>query len=165
MKTVYFAHGQESGPWGSKIAAMAEVAQRLGWQVHSPDYRDIADPDERVAKLLALQPQGQPLVLVGSSLGGYVATVASRSLEVAGLFLLAPAFYMPIGKEQNPRPQAGRVRVVHGWEDEVVPVEHAIRFARQYGAELELLPDSHRLLAVLPQILDSFEQFLRCRGN
>ena len=42
------------------------------------------------------------LILVGSSMGGYVSTVASVSLKPAGLFLMAPAFYMPIGREQNP---------------------------------------------------------------
>ena len=59
-KLVVFAHGQESGPWGTKITALAEAAQALGWAVESTDYRvlpDKNDPDARVAHLLALRPQ------------------------------------------------------------------------------------------------------------
>jgi hypothetical protein len=36
---VVFSHGQESGPWGTKISAMAEVAKSEGWSVDSVDYR------------------------------------------------------------------------------------------------------------------------------
>ena len=54
--TVCFSHGQESGPWGSKIKRLAKVAERCGFAVESIDYRGIGDPDERVAKLLDWQP-------------------------------------------------------------------------------------------------------------
>ena len=30
---VVFSHGKESGPWGSKIAAMSELARAEGFQV------------------------------------------------------------------------------------------------------------------------------------
>ena len=32
---VVFSHGKESGPWGSKIAAMAEIAREEGFTVES----------------------------------------------------------------------------------------------------------------------------------
>ncbi len=51
---VLFAHGKESGPWGSKIKHLAAIAERLGAQVLSPDYGDLPDPDARVARLLAM---------------------------------------------------------------------------------------------------------------
>ena len=53
MTTVVFSHGQESGPWGKKISAMAAVVQELGCVAISIDYQGIADPTERVQKLLA----------------------------------------------------------------------------------------------------------------
>ncbi len=48
LTTVVFSHGQESGPWGSKITAMAKVVAELGLAAESVDYRGIDDPGERV---------------------------------------------------------------------------------------------------------------------
>lgn len=48
---VIFAHGKESGPWGSKIKHLAAIADSLGAMVMSPDYSDLADPDARVERL------------------------------------------------------------------------------------------------------------------
>ena len=53
MTTVIFSHGQESGPWGTKIKAMAGRAKALGCEADSIDYQGIADPTERVRKLVA----------------------------------------------------------------------------------------------------------------
>ena len=41
--TVCFNHGKESGPWGSKITALAEVAKGNGFAVKSLDYQDLPD--------------------------------------------------------------------------------------------------------------------------
>ena len=45
---------QRSGPWGTKITRLAEVARARGFEVMSPDYRHTHDPKERVAHLLRL---------------------------------------------------------------------------------------------------------------
>ena len=78
---------------------MAEVAQRLGAQVMSINYREhpqgvvhdqdaAGEAERRVAQLLATPlPSHEQLVLVGSSMGGYVSTVASQQLDLGGLFL------------------------------------------------------------------------------
>jgi hypothetical protein len=50
---VVFSHGRDSEPWGSKIAAMAEIAREEGYTVESVDYRGNDDPKERMARLLA----------------------------------------------------------------------------------------------------------------
>lgn len=159
-KLAIFSHGMESGPWGTKIQALAKVAEQCGYAVESLDYQSTQDPDERVQMLLDLAPKAEQLVLVGSSMGGYVAAVAAEQLDVAGLFLLAPAFYMDRGMQQNPQANARYTRVVHGWGDEVIPVEHAIRYAQQHKAALALLDDGHRLIESLPVIEASFRQFL-----
>src|SRR5665213_561997 len=49
--TVVFSHGKESGPWGSKITAMAAAVRELGSAVESVDYRGLDDPALRVRKL------------------------------------------------------------------------------------------------------------------
>ena len=42
---VYFSHGQESGPWGSKIKRLAAIAKEHDCEVDSVDYTDTKDPD------------------------------------------------------------------------------------------------------------------------
>lgn len=159
---VLFAHGKESGPWGSKIRHLAEIAQGLGAKVLSPDYSGIASPEERVTYLLSLKlPPHSQLILVGSSMGGYVSTVASAKLNPAGLFLMAPAFGLPGYAEQHPVPKADAICVVHGWRDEVVPAEHGIRFAAQHRAELHVLDTDHRLNDALHAVGQWFENFLQ----
>jgi pimeloyl-ACP methyl ester carboxylesterase len=159
---VCFSHGKESGPWGSKIAAMAELARDRGLEVESLDYRGMDDPAARVAKLVAhcgaLQ---KPLVLVGSSMGGHVAAAASAALpDVRGLFLIAPAFYMPGYEALTPTPRAARITIVHGWRDDVVPVDNSIRFAREHRAGLHLIDGDHRLTDHVFEINRVFDWFL-----
>ncbi len=48
MTTVIFSHGQESGPWGTKIQAMAETVKSIGCEADSIDYQGIANPTDRV---------------------------------------------------------------------------------------------------------------------
>ena len=56
MQQVVFVHGKESGPWGAKSLALAEVARRCGWRFLSPDLRASSDPDKRVELLLEAVP-------------------------------------------------------------------------------------------------------------
>lgn len=158
---VYFAHGKESGPRGTKIEALAAVARMKGFQVESPDYSGQPDPDARVDQLLSLRlPASDLTVLVGSSMGGYVSTVASQIINPVGLFLMAPAFYLPGYKEQNPVPHARKTVIIHGLKDDVVPAESSIRFAREHNAELHLLDSDHRLNDQLPKLEVLFDMFL-----
>ena len=90
MTTVCFSHGQESGPWGTKIRALADVARDAGHAVESLDYQSMADPQDRARKLMAwCREQPAPAILVGSSMGGYVALAAASAVGAVGLFLLA----------------------------------------------------------------------------
>lgn len=157
---VWFAHGLDGVPWGRKITALAAVARGRGLDVVSPDYSFTRDPDERVRHLLAQQPPtGEQLVLVGSSMGGYVSAVAGESLCPAAMFLMAPALYMP-GYEADPVPAAGRLEVVHGWNDAVIPVEHSWRFAARWRAALHVLDADHALTEALPELEVLFGRFL-----
>lgn len=156
-----FSHGKDSEPWGKKIIAMAETARSEGYTVESIDYRGLDTVEGRIAKLVdgCKNLQGE-LVLVGSSLGGYVATAASSFLHARGLFLLAPAFYMDGLPPLRPRVVDCPVEIVHGWHDDVVPLEHSSRFAREYGAALHVLDDDHRLHGSIRRIKHLFEFFL-----
>ena len=161
MTTVIFSHGQESGPWGTKIRAMAELVRGMGCEADSIDYQGIADPTERVDKLVAeCSGIDDPLVLVGSSMGGHVATAGAAELGAAGLFVLAPAYYMPGYEELTPTPPALPIAIVHGWRDDVVPVENSIRFAQTCNAELHVLDGDHRLTENIDEINYYLRRFI-----
>ena len=155
---VVFSHGKESGPQGSKIRALMRVAEQQGACTLSVNYRECADG---TAIDHDAPGEADRLVLVGSSMGGYVSTVASEKLKPEGLFLLAPAFYLPGYACQDPVPRAGSTLIVHGWGDDVVPLDHSIRFARQHHCALHLLDGDHRLNAALPAIEPLFGMFLQ----
>ena len=150
-RLVCFAHGKESGPWGTKITRLAEVARARGFEVMSPDYSGTHDPHERVQMLLDLAPSARSLVLVGSSMGGYVAAHACAALKPAALFLMAPALYFP-GWDEEPQGIPRLSCVVHGWADDIVPVDRAQQFAQVNRSELHLLHSGHTLNDQLPAL-------------
>ena len=146
MGRVVFSHGKESGPWGSKITAMAAMVRDLGIAAESVDYRGIDDPAGRVRRLVDFAaPLEGPLVLVGSSMGGYVSAAAASLINPKGLFLLAPAFYMPGYEQYTPQEVACPTVIVHGWHDDIVPVDNSIRWAREHRSTLHVLDSDHRL--------------------
>ena len=159
QKLVCFAHGKESGPWGTKITRLAEVARARGFEVMSPDYSHTHDPKERVAHLLQLAPRAEKLVLVGSSMGAYVSAMACAALRPQALFLLAPALYFP-GWAEEPAGCPRLAAVVHGWRDDVVPVERAITFARRNSVALHILDSGHTLNDQLPALALLFDDLL-----
>lgn len=162
MTTVVFSHGQESGPWGTKIRAMAESVRSLGCTADSIDYQGISDPTERVEKLIAaVRDIDDRLILVGSSMGGHVATAAAERVAAAGLFLLAPAYYMPGFESLTPEAPAIPICIVHGWRDDIVPVDNSIRFARNCMAELHVIDGDHRLTANIDEINAYLAAFVR----
>jgi pimeloyl-ACP methyl ester carboxylesterase len=146
FETVVFSHGKESGPWGAKITAMAAVARELELGVESVDYRGMDDPAERVKKLIGVGLElKEPAVLVGSSMGGHVSAAAASRIRARAVFLLAPAFYMPGFEQYTPQEVAVPTAIVHGWHDDIVPVENSIRWAREHQAALHILNSDHRL--------------------
>lgn len=159
--TIIFSHGQESGPWGSKIRSMAATVRTLGCEADSIDYQGIADPTARVEKLVeSCADFDAPLVLVGSSMGGYVATVAATDVNAVGLFVLAPAYFMPDFEALTPTPPNIPIEIVHGWHDDIVPVENSIRFAQRCAATLHIVDGDHRLTDNIDEINSHLKRFI-----
>ncbi|WP_319583396.1 YqiA/YcfP family alpha/beta fold hydrolase [uncultured Pseudodesulfovibrio sp.] len=158
---LFWCHGSLSRPWGTKSLALSDVAREFGLTMEGPDFSDLADPDERVERLLSiLAEDDRPAILAGSSMGGYVAATAAMQAAVPAIFLLAPAFYFP-GYAVHVFPNLpDRVTVVHGWDDDVVPVDNAIRFARTHKATLHVLADGHRLEGSTDTLCILFARFL-----
>jgi alpha/beta superfamily hydrolase len=159
---VVFAHGKESGPWGTKIQHLAALAKNQGCAVASPDYRGLETPEQRLAHLLEQPRSGRPLILVGSSMGGYVSAMACAELAPVALLLMAPALYLA-GYPREPSGCPADTVVVHGWHDDTVPVDSSIAFARARSAELHLVADGHRLAVSIDFIGQCFaRQLQRC---
>lgn len=148
-------HGFESGPDATKVTALAEAAERLGWTHERPDFTDLdakrevsdlGDVPARVQRLLerarATAAEG-PLVLAGSSLGAWTAGQVSLQVPIAGLFLMAP----PITLHADHPLVAARVptSIVHGWDDELIPAGEVVGWAHERRARLLLVDDTHRL--------------------
>ena len=168
MSVVFFLHGLESGPDGLKIQAMRALAEQLGWRTESPDFRSMRDPEVRSRHLLSLLPASEPVLLVGSSLGGYVAAHAAALLAagpspVQGLFLLCPAFDLPGYPLKRPeQPLRGdAVRIVHGRHDSVVPLVNSERAATAWQCPLLVTEDEHPLHASIELICAWFADWLR----
>jgi len=162
---VVFSHGKESGPWGTKITAMAAVARDFGVAVESVDYRGLDAPGDRVDKLVAAgSVLEHGMVLVGSSMGGHVSAAAAARLRPRGMFLLAPAFYMAGFEAYTPQEVACPTAIVHGWHDVIVPVENSIRWAREHQAALHLLNSDHRLEDQIAAICVLLRGFLTALG-
>jgi predicted alpha/beta-hydrolase family hydrolase len=158
---VIFSHGKESGPWGSKIKRLASTAKEFGFLVDSIDYSEIISPDERADKLCNyLATETEPFVLVGSSMGGYVSLVAADTFSPEGLFLLAPALYMDGYFCQEYKTDLTNVEIVHGWDDEVIPIANSFKFGSLAKCRVHLIDGDHRLNSSLDQINKLFLSFL-----
>jgi surfactin synthase thioesterase subunit len=164
---VIFSHGKESGPWGSKITKLANIAKELGFDVDSIDYTGIISPEERVAKLNNyLKYETQPYILVGSSMGGYVSLVAAQTSKLVGLFLLAPALFIPDYKQQTYPTNLKHLEIIHGWSDDIIPVGNSIKYAQQAQCSLHLIDGDHRLNYSIKQVSELFNLFLyTVKGN
>jgi pimeloyl-ACP methyl ester carboxylesterase len=121
---VLYLHGFASGPESRKARFFSEQLRRLGFIVTVPD---LAEGDfERLTitaqlKVVERASGHSPVILIGSSLGGYLAALyAARHPEIDRLILLAPAFsFHPLWIAQLAPDQlaawreSGAIRVFH----------------------------------------------------
>lgn len=163
--TVVLSHGLESGPHATKVSALARVAAELGWDSLRPDYRDldatrdVANIVRRVDRIVDHMPTSGRVILAGSSMGAYTSGLASMQRRCEALFLMA----LPVALPRYPTPfQAIAVPtvLVHGWRDELCPVDDVIALARQRGDTLHLVDDDHRLAAHVEWCAEAFRQQL-----
>ena len=121
MKKVLYLHGLESNQGGPKVDFLANE-----FIVHAPKM-DYTDPDLNI-KLLYIMGDLNPDLIIGSSMGGYVADIlAEKYGKPAILFNPAlhnrtfePAIYPPFAGEEA-EIQEKKV-VVLGKEDDVIPL-------------------------------------------
>ena len=165
------SHGFESGPDATKVTALADVAQRLGWSHERPDYTDldarsdisrVGDVPARLQRLIqraAEAAERGPVVLAGSSLGAYISAIASLHVPARALFLMVP----PTKMGPMPALDAAPVptTVIHAWHDELIPAAEVIAWAQARTARLLLVDDGHRLNGHVETTVREFEALLK----
>lgn len=160
------SHGLHSSPDATKVSALAAVAEPLGFASVRPDYRDLDATgdvrriDERIARLVEHAPKNAPVILAGSSMGAFVSGLASLRVNCVGLFLMALPVALP-GYAHTFDAARVPTTLVHGWSDELCPVDAAIAFARSREDEIVLVRDDHRLSNHVDFVASRFAEFLR----
>jgi hypothetical protein len=143
-----YLHGFASGPGSTKAqffrAQLAEHGATLEIPDLAPDFTHVTVTG-MLAVVERLLARGEPAVLLGSSLGGYLAALAAARApaRVLGLVLFAPAFGFAarwearIGREASARWRAeGTMPVFHYGRDTYVPLHVGLLDdARRYPEE------------------------------
>ena len=94
-------------------------------------------------------------------MGVYVSAALANEFELSALFLLCPALSLEGYERVDYTPRTDKIVLVHGWNDDVVPVESYIQFAREHKAMLHLLPDNHRLSGSISHLVILLESLLK----
>lgn len=165
---VILSHGSDSGPEATKVSALARVAEALGWSTFRPDYREedklgyAGSVPPRIARLVeAMRNAPCPLVLAGSSMGAFVSGLASLRAPCQGLFLIALPIDIPGCPQRFDVARDVPGMLMHGYRDEMCPVDAAVAFSRERGMPALLLDDDHRLANHVTTLERQFELFLR----
>lgn len=143
MNDKIFIHGLESSSMGTKSRFFREL------------YPEMIIPDfsgglpERMVKLNSILEGRDGIKLVGSSFGGLMAAIFAMEDEsrVDRLVLLAPALNLLKSSGYRPRKIFAPVRIYHGTEDEVIPLNTVEKIAVKYFTHLSFFPvtDDHFL--------------------
>ncbi len=108
MTALIYLHGFTSAPGGNKGSFTRHWARERGIPFHAPDLNlptfetlTLTAQVEAVEALLRKLPE--PPVLIGSSLGGFIATaVAHRGASIRSMILLAPAIHFARRRMTSP---------------------------------------------------------------
>ena len=159
---VFLSHGLESGPDSTKVRALkAEAETFAGVSATALDHRSTNDPATRLQQMRAAidESGAQPenIILVGSSMGGWVCAQTSADTPVLGCFLMAPALNMKDYPGSSPTIQAAHAQIIHGWHDDVVLPMPVIELAKPPIAEQSAPPD-HRVPPVYECVSGMLDQ-------
>lgn len=163
---VFLSHGKKSRPDSTKMQALKTVAEAFpGVIVQAVDHRSSMDPAARLLHMQAAMREvgadPQRTVLAGSSMGGWVCAQSSAQTPVLGCFLLAPALGLPNYPHCKPSIAARFSQIIHGWQDDIVPVGPVLELAQQQRISTLVVDDGHRLANSMPRISDEFRRLLQ----
>lgn len=164
---VILSHGSDSGPDATKVSVLAALAESLGWRTQRPDYRTddarghAGSVAPRIARLRAtIEALDTPPLLVGSSMGAFVSGLVTLDVPVAGLLLLATPSEIPGYARAFDLVPGVPTLLIHGWRDEVCPLQGVYAFSARRRLPMLVLDDDHRLGASMDAIVVQFRQML-----
>lgn len=140
---IVFIHGSDSNGQTYK----ARVLRKHFPLIFTPDFK--GPLEVRLAQLETIIQDKKDWTLIGSSLGGLIATLfAIRHPEqVRQLILLAPALHVPELANRRIKPIFIPTVLIIGKKDDVIPVQTVYNKARRIFPKLTYLSvdDDHRL--------------------
>jgi len=150
VKRCLFLHGLDSSSQGVK----ATTLRQLFPNILTPDFQ--GSLEERMFQLSQIIGRKRDWTLIGSSLGGLMATYFAcwHPKQVKKMILLAPALIWP-DFVANPPPAIDiPVTLYHGTQDTLIPLEQLKPIARQVFRNLDLhvVDDDHSLLKTFFEI-------------
>jgi pimeloyl-ACP methyl ester carboxylesterase len=135
------------GLMGSSQGVKAGLLRELFPHILTPDFS--GSLEERMEQLERLAGDEKGWTLIGSSLGGLMATIfASRHpTQVDRLVLLAPALTWPGFVDKPPAALGMPTTIYHGSRDELIPSEQVRAIAERVFIRLDfhLVDDDHGL--------------------
>jgi uncharacterized protein len=144
VSRIVYLHGFASGPGSKKAGFFRERFAQLGIGIEVPDLAEGNFAGLTVSgqlQVIERVSHGEPVTLMGSSMGGYLAALyAARHPEVQRVVLMAPAFCFlkrwrqTLGEVNMEKWRAtGALEVFHYGEGRAVPVGYQlIEDAKQY---------------------------------
>jgi pimeloyl-ACP methyl ester carboxylesterase len=142
-KLIYL-HGSESTSQSGKARQFAQLFPGMV----TPDFT--GPFEERMEQLNSIIGDSTDWAIIGSSYGGLMGTVFTCNHPdlVRKLILLAPALLRdPFGSYLNLQPVSVPTVIVHGTQDDVVPMQPVREFAKTLFSNLtyHIVDDGHRL--------------------
>ncbi len=139
-----YLHGLESTSQSGKAR---QFAAKFPGMI-TPDFT--GSFDERMAQLQPILGDQTGWTIIGSSFGGLMGGVFTleHPTQVRKLILLAPALMLPpFASHPDLQPVSVSTVIVHGTEDDVVPLEPVRKLAEKVFTNLTyiLVDDGHRL--------------------
>lgn len=155
---IIYLHGLESTSQSGKARQFAEKFPGMV----TPDFTGTFE--ERMAQLLPILGNKKDWTIIGSSFGGLMGAVfaCEHPKQVRKLVLLAPALLRePFGQYLNLETVAIPTIIVHGTQDDVVPLEPVREVAQKIFANLtyHVVNDGHRLHEAFNQL--DWEEILK----
>ena len=138
-----FIHGQESSSQGNK----AVFFRGLFPEMIIPDF--VGDVSTRMSKLNEILIGKKGIIMIGSSLGGLIASLYAfqNQNRLKKLILLAPAINLPDFSPYLSKKLTLPVYIFHGENDEIIPLRPIQAIAEQVFPDLTftVMDDDHRL--------------------
>lgn len=160
---ILYLHGFASSPVSRKASFFKEQLEREGIGLVIPelsggDFRNLTLTGQ--LRAVEREAAGEPVFLIGSSMGGYLAALyAARHTEVSGLILLAPAFRFRSHWEEMMDPgdfdrwkETGEMSVYHYGEKRDMPLGFNLM---QDAEKYESYPDFNQPALILHGTADT----------